>query len=41
MTEKEKMLAGKLYRASDLELREAHQRALRLTREICQTREDE
>ena len=41
MTEKEKMLAGEWYRASDSELREAHRRALRLAREINQTTEED
>lgn len=41
MTEKQKMLAGELYLASDPELQALHQRACRLTRLYNATTEDE
>ena len=41
MTEREKMLAGQMYRPGDAELTEMRQRARRLTRLYNTTREDE
>ena len=40
MTEKEKMLAGELYMASDKELSEEHLRAQKILREFNQSDDD-